>query len=335
MVRERAILRGRARSPRSATSAAQPQPAGHQRQLPPPEPPPPRPGRARLQMRGLDPQHRGGPVGFQIHACRDGLALQERQDIVAVLALVRRGVDLQRMRAPNSRSVRSRRQIRLSNGDSSAARRRAAATSRRTPGRPACPSPPRALGSSSPASTSSASRACVAGTRHAEVVAKVAAVATPRARAAIDQQRPMGVGLGGRRRRQDGGGQHPFGEVVDPLEAAPGPGGDLAGPEQPFERLLAVGPVPPAGLARPVREIAAGQRARPLDLAPDGVDIARRVARRSGRARSRSRRPLRRAIRQRNSGCISTGMKRGLMAPVFEQAGPPAPGLLPPAAPRG
>ncbi len=78
------------------------------------------------------------------------------------------------------------------------------------------------------------------------------------------------------RRAEDRVGQHPLGEVVDPLEAAPGQGRDLAGPEEPFEGSLAVAPTPPGRLGpAPVREFAGADRSSFRDLPADPVDEIR------------------------------------------------------------
>ncbi len=45
--------------------------------------------------------------------------------------------------------------------------------------------------------------------------------------------------------------KHPLRQIVEPLEAAPGSGRDLARPEQELERSLAVAPAPPGALAAP------------------------------------------------------------------------------------
>ena len=53
--------------------------------------------------------------------------------------------------------------------------------------------------------------------------------------------------LAGRRLFEGGLGQHPLGQAVDPLEGpAPGGGGQVADPEQGFQRPLALAPAPPA-----------------------------------------------------------------------------------------
>ncbi len=49
----------------------------------------------RLQVCGLDAQEAGLAVGLEVHAGGDGLAQQQGQHIIAVLALVGRSVDLQ------------------------------------------------------------------------------------------------------------------------------------------------------------------------------------------------------------------------------------------------
>ena len=71
------------------------------------------------------------------------------------------------------------------------------------------------------------------------------------------------------------GRQHPFGEVVDPLEgAAPGGRGNDAGKEQPFDRELAVVPAPPGTPTRAaVGKLGGRQRAAVRDLAQHLVDI--------------------------------------------------------------
>ena len=69
-------------------------------------------------------------------------------------------------------------------------------------------------------------------------------------------------------------------QVVDAFEAIAPPGdAEVAGPEQPFEGRLAVGPAPPRSLGGPaVGQVAGGDRAAVAHLAEDGRDVAGSVA---------------------------------------------------------
>ena len=108
--------------------------------------------------------------------------------------------------------------------------------------------------------------------------------------------------------REDLGRNDALRQVVDPLEAAaPRRGRDVAGPEQPFERLLGVAPFPPARSAAFFVKI----------RGPPGPSLRMRLRRASASARrsfANSRRPFQpisprsaRAIRQRSRGCSARG----------------------------
>ena len=164
--------------------------------------------------------------------------------------------------------------------------------------------------------------------RHAEIVAQVALGRDTHGPGGDRQQGAVGVFLARRRRIDDGGRQYPFGQIVDPLEAAPGLGGDQPGPEKPFQRPLAVAPFPPAGLALgSVGEIAADGRPVLLDPAQHAVDIVRPLTPEPRQpapelAVPRPRHPpaQQRLHRQRQ--------QRRLMPPIFEQRWFLAPGRL-------
>jgi hypothetical protein len=67
--------------------------------------------------------HRQPPMatfGTQVHPRGNAFAVQERQHVIAVHPLVRRGVDLQPVAEVEQRSVRLRSQTSESNGDSKA-----------------------------------------------------------------------------------------------------------------------------------------------------------------------------------------------------------------------
>ena len=82
-----------------------------------------------------------------------------------------------------------------------------------------------------------------------EVVAQVPLGRDTHRHARYAQQDAVRILDRGRWRVHDGLRQHPLGQVIDPLKPAPGQGGDLPGPEQPFQRPLPVRPGPPAGRA--------------------------------------------------------------------------------------
>ncbi len=122
--------------------------------------------------------------------------------------------------------------------------------------------------------------------------------------------------------------QDPFSEVVDALEAAPGLRGDLAGPEQPFQGPLAFRPGPPArGAARAGGEVAAGDRPAAFDLPQDAVDVVAALAGEAGDALPDAVAGFRPCHAPAEQGLVGDRHQRGLMAPVFEQAGLLAPGF--------
>ena len=163
--------------------------------------------------------------------------------------------------------------------------------------------------------------------RQAVVVAQVGFGGDAHDARRAQDQRPHRLVLGRRRQVDDRRRKGSFGQVIDPLEPAPRGGGDVAGPEQPFEGALALGPRPPARLAaRARREIAAGDRAALLDLGEDVVDVVAPLATEPGQAGPgfaglgpRHAPAEQRLHLQRH--------QRGLVTPVFEQGALLAPGL--------
>src|SRR6185312_4353625 len=73
--------------------------------------------------------------------------------------------------------------------------------------------------------------------------------------------------------RENGCRDDPFSQVIDALEAAPRPDREEPGSEQPFQRTLAITPVPPSGAAGPVGEIATGHWTARAHLCQDPVDV--------------------------------------------------------------
>lgn len=90
----------------------------------------------------------------------------------------------------------------------------------------------------------------VSGSRHAHC-----------AGAAVDQMTLRRGGVG-RRKVSDSLRDDPLRQVIDPRKAAaPRCGGDEGGPEQPFEGMFGMAPVPPAAPALAVLEGGGGERA--------------------------------------------------------------------------
>ena len=126
----------------------------------------------------------------------------------------------------------------------------------------------------------------------------------------------------------DGGGQDAFGQVIDAFESPARGGSDLSGPEQPFQRPFSIGPRPPAGrTARAGGEIAAGDRAALFDLGQDAFDIGAPFAAEPGGAAPQALAGLGPGHAPAEQPLTVQRQQRGLMAPVFEEARCPAPGL--------
>ncbi len=130
----------------------------------------------------------------------------------------------------------------------------------------------------------------------------------------------MRIGIGGRGKRKHLAGYDALGQVVDPLEiAAARGGGDMARPEQPFERALGVAPLPPARLP-PVRfEVRSGERSVQADAVEQGHGLGPAfpcIVAHPGPARLAAI-GLCHAPAQERMGF--EGQQRGLMRPVFEQ----------------
>ena len=93
----------------------------------------------------------------------------------------------------------------------------------------------------------------------------------PSARRPIDQC-PLRVRLGRRWQREETRRDHPFGQIIDPLEsAAPLARRDMAGIEQPFERALGRSPFPPARPALALGEVRRGERPILVDALEHGL----------------------------------------------------------------
>src|SRR5205085_2163911 len=85
------------------------------------------------------------------------------------------------------------------------------------------------------------------GGGEAEIVAQVPGGGDSEGSGGVEEEAPLGILAGGCRQSEDFARKYAFGQIVDPLErGAAGKGGDLAAPEQPFQRLLGVAPLPPA-----------------------------------------------------------------------------------------
>src|SRR5690606_5162792 len=123
------------------------------------------------------------------------------------------------------------------------------------------------------------------GRIEAEIVAQVAGRRDAERARRDEKEAADGLGLGRRRRRRHRGGQDALREVVDALEVAPRRRRHDAGPEEIFERALALAPPPPGALpAAALAELAGAQGAARLDLAPDGGDEIGPLAREAGEA---------------------------------------------------
>ena len=91
-----------------------------------------------------------------------------------------------------------------------------------------------------------------------------------------DHQLLAGLRLGRGRSGEHPRGQHPLRQVVHAGEVVrPPPRGDPTGPEQPFERLLGVIPVPPGAFGDgALRQVAGHDRAAVDDRLVDALDVA-------------------------------------------------------------
>ena len=165
------------------------------------------------------------------------------------------------------------------------------------------------------------------GQRQAEIVPQIRRRGDPHGLRRNPHQVANGVRLGRCRQVDDPGGQGALGQVIDALEAVAGLCGDQPGPEQPLQRPLAVRPGPPAGgPARTFGEVAARDRPAPLDLGQDPIDIVALLASEPRQAcpHRPAPRPLHAPAQQRLG---LERQERRLVSPVFEQAGPRAPGF--------
>ena len=113
-----------------------------------------------------------------------------------------------------------------------------------------------------------------------EVVVDVAAGRHAEGTGRHPHELAVGV-LDGRRREGEDVGRHdPLGQVVDPLEAVAAPrDAEVAGPVQPLEDLLAMGPAPPRPAGGPaVGQLAGRERAAIAHLGQHGSRVARPLA---------------------------------------------------------
>ena len=230
----------------------------------------------------MEPLHEEAPrrpVGLEVDARDDRLAEQERQHVIAVLALVGRRVDLDAVaEAEQPLGALAIPHQRVEGRDQ---------RPRLDPPRPAggglevgCAAPALDLDRQQRALLDELGEP-VARLRHPEpeIVAQVA-LGRDAERPGRDAEQPaLRLGFIRRRRADDRRREHALGQVVDALEAAPRRRRDEAGPEQPFERVLAVAPAPPgAAPGAALRELAGAERSARLDLRQHG-------ATKSGRSR--------------------------------------------------
>ena len=119
----------------------------------------------------------------------------------------------------------------------------------------------------------------------------------------------MRVGKAGRRQGQDCAGDHPLGQIVDPLKTVPPRRGcHMPGPEQPFQRALCLAPFPPAAAPPAIPEIGRGQRSLRADTVEHLLCLVTPLARKDTHASAIRLSPLSACcMRQRSRGWSSNG----------------------------
>lgn len=139
------------------------------------------------------------------------------------------------------------------------------------------------------------------------------------------------VALSGGGQGEDGGRDDALGQIIDALEAAPpGRGGDVTGPEEPFELALAVPPFPPAAAALTLIEIGDRKRAFGANAIEHGLNLAALLPGIDAQARPATLAPIGLGHAPAQQGMEFDRQQRSLVRPIFEHAafGSPAPGRL-------
>ena len=286
--------------------------------------------RGRLQRQPLDAQSARLAVGLEIDSRDEVLAEQERQDVIAVRPLLGRHVDLDAVAEaeqplgaaalPDQRVERRKESL----------RRNPARTTRVAV----------QIGWLRHAGDGGRNQEAVfyerrdggAGVlrRQAEIVAQLGGGGDAQRGGGAGDEGAMRVSFRRRRQGKDGGGDDTLGDVINALEAAaPRPGGDAAGPEQPFERALGVAPFPPAAAASAVLEVRGGHRAFGFDSPEDRVRLGALFAGEGAQRAPAGRAALGAGHPPAQQRVEVERQQRCLVRPIFEQ---PSLGL---ASPRG
>src|SRR5215213_198891 len=264
-----------------------------------------------------------GPIGLEIHSRHESVAEEERKAVIAELALLGRRVDLDAV-------TEAEQPFRAGPFPDEGVEGRDQRAGLDTAGQPVARVE---INGSLP--TLDADGKEVAGLDElgnaglgvdgleTKIVPEAALARNPESADRMLQQCALRLLRRWRRRFQDLGREHPFGEVVDAFEAAPTGRRDLPRPEQPFERPLSVAPAPPRAPALGAAlELAGAQRTAGFDLAPHRGDEIALLPFEPGKSPVDAFPPGRSLHPPAEQGMQVDPDERGLVTPVLKE--PPA-----------
>src|ERR1700744_4081848 len=158
------------------------------------------------------------------------------------------------------------------------------------------------------------------GRAKAEIVAQVLGRADAKRLGRAFDEGAMRFVLVRRRQGKNFGRDDPLRQIVDALEAAaPSRRRDVARPEEPFERLLGVAPLPPTGAATFFLEVRGGARTLIADALEKALRLRAALAREQPQTLPTGLATIRTGHSPAQQGVQRQRQERRLMGPIFKQ----------------